>query len=63
MMELVFKIWYMIAILPFIIFLEGSKMFADFLKKKGIYSHWDVFHSYLVILIILAVVLWAKGYY
>ncbi len=62
MMEIVFKIWYLVAILPFIIFLEGSSKFAVFLKKKGIYAYWDVFHSYIVILIILGVILWLQGY-
>jgi len=63
MMEVVFKIFYIVVILPFIIFLEGSKMFANFLKKKNIYSDWDVWHSYLILLIMVAVVLWVKGYY
>jgi len=62
MFMILFKIWYMIAILPFIIFLEGNDMLADFLKKKKIYSHWDYWHSLLIISIILAVVLWTKGY-
>jgi len=62
MFEIVFKIWYMIAILPFIVFLEGNKMFSDFLKKKNIYYHWDVFHSFLFILIIIFIIFWIKSY-
>lgn len=62
MFALITKIWYFVAILPFLIFIEGSKMFADFLKKRNIYSHWDVFHSALVVLIIVAVILWVNGY-
>lgn len=62
MFAIIFKIWYMIVVLPFLIFLEGNQMFADFLKKKNIYSHWDVYHAFLFILIILAVILWVKGY-
>lgn len=62
MFMILFKIWYMIALLPYIIFVEGNKMFSDFLKKKNIYSHWDSWHCLLLILIILAVVLWIKGY-
>lgn len=61
-MEIIFKIWYLIAILPFIIFREGSKMFADFLKKRKIYSQWDMWHSYLILAIVLAIVLWANGF-
>ncbi len=60
--ELIVKVWYLIAVLPFVIFMEGSKKFANFLKKKNIYSYWDVWHSYLVILIVVAIVLWMKGY-
>ena len=63
MMEFVFKIWYILIVLPFIIFLEGSKRFADFLKKKNIYAYWDVWHAYIVVFIILAIVLWANGFY
>ncbi len=62
MFEFFFKIWYMIVVLPFLIFLEGNQMFSDFLKKKNIYSHWDVYHAFLFVLIILAVILWVKGY-
>ena len=38
-------------------------MFAGFLKKKKIYAHWDVYHSFIVVLAILAVLLWIKGYH
>jgi len=62
MFAIVFKIWWMIAVLPFLIFIEGSKMFANFLKKRNIYSHWDIYHSFIVVLIILAVILWINGY-
>ena len=59
---ILFKIWYMIAILPLIVFLEGNDMIANFLKKKKIYSYWDSWHCLLLICIILAVILWIKGY-
>lgn len=62
MFAIVFKIWYMIAVLPFLIFIEGSSRFAEFLKKKNIYSHWDIFHSFLLVLVIIYVVFWMKGY-
>ena len=62
MWEVVVKIWYIAVVLPFLIFLDESKKFSDFLKKKNIYAHWDVWHSYLFISIILLVVLWANGY-
>ncbi|MFA5791912.1 MAG: hypothetical protein WC884_02655 [Candidatus Paceibacterota bacterium] len=62
MFEILFKIWYTIAILPFLIFIEGSKMFSNFLKKKKIYIHWDILHSSLVVLIIVLIILWINGY-
>lgn len=62
MFDIIFKIWWMIGILPFLIFLEGNKMFSNFLKKKNIYSHWDIWHSFLVILIIIFIILLMKGY-
>lgn len=62
MFDIIFKVWWMIGILPFLIFLEGSKKFSNFLKKKNIYSHWDLWHSFLVILIILFIILLANGY-
>jgi len=63
MFMIIFKIWYMIAVLPFLIFIEGSEMFGRFLKKKNIYSHWDIFHAFLAVLIILFIILWVKGYH
>ena len=59
-MPLLFFIWYMIAVLPFLILLEGNKMIDNFLKKKNIYHHWDMWHSVLVILIILFIILLAN---
>lgn len=52
----------MVAVLPFLIFLEGNKMFSNFLKKKNIYSHWDFLHFLLFAFIILFIILWMKGY-
>jgi len=52
----------MIAVLPFLIFIEGSSMFSKFLKKKNIYSHWNIYHSLIFVLVILYIILWIKGY-
>lgn len=57
MFEVVFKIWYFIAIFPFLIFLESSDKLTNFLKKKKIYMHWDIWHSFLVVFIILFIIL------
>jgi len=62
MFMIIFKIWYMIAVLPFLIFIEGSNMFGKLLKKRNIYSHWNVYHAILAVLIILYIVLWMQGY-
>ncbi|MEK9182659.1 MAG: hypothetical protein AAB809_01120 [Patescibacteria group bacterium] len=62
MIDFLFKIWYMIAVLPYLVFMEGNKRFTNFLKKRNLYSGWDVWHSLLVVLIILFVVLWVNGY-
>ena len=45
-------IWYMIAVLPLFMFHEGSDMLASFLKKNKIYSHWDSWHSAILVLAI-----------
>ena len=63
MSELIWKILYLVIILPFIMFLEGSGMFADFLKRKKVYSHWDIWHTYIVVLVVVAIILFVKGYY
>lgn len=62
MFEVISKIWYFIVVLPLIILLEGNKMFSNFLKKKNIYSRWDFWYLLLFILIVLFIILWAKGY-
>ena len=61
-MEVIFKIWWMIAILPFLIFIEGSKLFGKFLKEKDIYYHWDILHSILVTAIIVLIFMMLNGY-
>ena len=62
MFTILARIWYMIAILPLFVLMEGSERFSDFLKKKNIYSHWDIWHSFLVVLIIFLIVLLASGF-
>jgi len=60
--QIIFKIWYLIAILPFLILIEGNKKFADFLRRKNIYLGWNILHSIVVVLIILVITLWLNGY-
>ena len=60
--EIIFKIWYFIAILPFFILIEASAKLGEFLKKKEIYMSWDIFHAFVVLLIILFIILLLNGY-
>ena len=62
MFEAFLKIWFMIFLLPLMIFMEGSSKFAGYLKKKNIYQHWDLFHSILLLLVVVLVVLMVLGY-
>jgi len=57
-----FLIWYMIAILPTFIIIEGTDMLSKFLKKKNIYHYWDFWHSLLLLLIIFAIIVYSAGY-
>jgi len=49
MFDIIFKIWFLVAVLPFLIFQEGNSMLIAFLKKRGIY--WDIWYSLLFILL------------
>ncbi len=62
-MEVIFKIWYLIAILPFYLLMEGTERLADFLKKRNIYAHWDIWHSWVIVLVVLLIVLLINGGY
>ena len=55
MFQVLYLVWYMIAILPMFIFLEANERAVKFLGKHGIY--WDVWYSLLVVLVILFLVL------
>jgi len=61
MFEAIFKIWFTIAVLPFLIFLEANTMFAKFLKKNNIYAYWDIWHSFIIVLLLFLTVLWVAG--
>jgi hypothetical protein len=58
----IFKIWWMIAVLPVLIFFEINKKFSSFLKKRNIYHHWDSWHGGVIVLIILIIFLFVNGY-
>jgi hypothetical protein len=60
MFDFIFKVWYMIAILPLYMLLEASERFSTLLKKKKIYMYWDVWHSLIVVLVFLLIFLFLK---
>jgi hypothetical protein len=62
MFAIVYKIWWMIAVLPFLIFIEGSDKFGDFLKRKNIYLYWDIYHAFIVALLVVLLILWLQGF-
>lgn len=60
--DIIFKILYIMFVLPFIIFVEGSKKFAAYLRKKNFYQNWDIYHAFVVLGLVLIVVLWFLGF-
>ena len=63
MFEIISKAWYLAAILPVLIMIEGTKLFSGYLKKKDIYYSWDMLHTIVVALIIFLIALWLNGYH
>ena len=55
MLDFIFKIWYMIAILPFLLFIEANDMLVTYLKKRHIY--WDMWYSILIFFLALFIIL------
>gem|GEM_PF-2147775 len=61
MFDFIFKIWWMVAVLPYLAFLEINQMLIDFFKKRGV--HWDLWYSLLMLFILLLCILLFTGYY
>ena len=59
-MEIFWLVFYFIIILPFLIAQEGVAMFKSFMNKKKLW--WAVPHFLILVLGILLVILWSKGY-
>jgi len=57
---LLFFIWYMVAILPFLIFMHGYEMLNKFFAKRGV--NFTMLHLILLILIIFFILFWLLGY-
>jgi len=55
MFEFLFKVWYMIAVLPFLILLEGHKKLKTVLANHGYNIDWT--HTTLLVLILVLIVL------
>jgi hypothetical protein len=58
MFDLIFKAWFLIAIMPLFILMEVSEWFGKLLKKKKIYDHWDMWHAFLFLLILAYIVIY-----
>jgi len=63
MKDIIFKIWWMMGLLPSLIFVDASKKFSNFLKNRNMYSHWDIWHSFIVLALVILAILWITGYY
>jgi len=55
-----FVIWYMIAILPILIFQEADKLLTEFMKKRGL--NWDLWHTLFLLLVVVYIILYVTGY-
>lgn len=55
-----FAIWFMIAILPMLIFMEGFGMLQKFAEKRG--YKIDILQAFLVLAILLFILFWSAGY-
>lgn len=60
--KLLEQIWYMTIFLPYLIVLEASEKWGAFLKKRGIYEHWDIWHTLILVLVVIAVILYRAGF-
>ncbi len=60
MFQLIFKIWWMIALMPLFIFQEGNQLLVRFFKKRNIY--WDFWYSLLLVFVIMLIVLLVTGH-
>lgn len=54
-MGIISTIWFMVAILPYLIFMEGFHMLKKFLAQRGI--DFTLPHYYLLFFIVLLIVL------
>jgi len=63
MFEIIFKIWYTIAILPLYLAIEGYDKLKKYMIKRGHPWDWSYnLYIVLVILIILLIILLMLGY-
>ncbi|OGI81981.1 hypothetical protein A3I95_02385 [Candidatus Nomurabacteria bacterium RIFCSPLOWO2_02_FULL_44_12] len=53
-------VWYMVAVLPYLIFMEGVNWAKKFLAKRGL--EWDWLYILLIVLCVLLIGLWLAGY-
>lgn len=63
MFEILFKIWFLIAILPVLIVQEGIKIYKEYMKKHDNPTDWmHLVYVLLIVLIVIFVVLLLFGY-
>lgn len=63
MFQIIYKIWYLVVILPILIVIEGYKMLKKFMAKRGYTPDWA--WAWLVILVVLLLIalLFQVGYH
>ena len=63
MFEIFFKIWFLIAILPILIFQKGYEMYKDHMKKNNRpLDSMYLLYALLAVLVIILIVLLVYGY-
>lgn len=62
MFELIFKIWYLIAIFPVLIILDGWEMFKKYMGRKGYKVDLAFTLLFILIIALITVLLLQYGY-
>ena len=63
MLEVLFKVWWMIAVLPFLIAIEGYKKLKKFLNKHGYSPDWAWAWLFILIVFLIVLLLLQYGYH
>jgi hypothetical protein len=60
--EILFKIWYAVALLPYYIAVESYHMAKKFMNKHGYSLHWTYFVLAILIVVLIILLLLQYGY-